>query len=147
MTPSTSHPHPTCFTSFSSRSEAAIRLLGKEWIDRHRRIMQQHASSYQRAAWAKVLGYLSAQGLGGDLGSLGKTAIKDRWQDHTLSSFSIYHSLVLSIFVACNPLSNEIFIDMVCDGDDIFHSFDNRNILSLHSGENLSPLSMITSDH
>ena len=36
------------------RSEAKD-LLGDDWIQRHRRIVEQHAKQYKRIAWAKVL--------------------------------------------------------------------------------------------
>ena len=36
------------------RSEAKD-LLGDDWVQRHRRIVQQHANQYKRIAWAKVL--------------------------------------------------------------------------------------------
>lgn len=35
------------------RSEAKD-LLGDDWVQRHRRIVQQHANQYKRVAWAKV---------------------------------------------------------------------------------------------
>lgn len=35
------------------RSEAKD-LLGDDWVQRHRRIVQQHANQYKRIAWAKV---------------------------------------------------------------------------------------------
>lgn len=46
------------FHSFSSycfffRSEAKD-LLGDDWVQRHRRIVQQHANQYKRLAWGKV---------------------------------------------------------------------------------------------
>uniref|UniRef100_A0A0E0KX23 Exocyst subunit Exo70 family protein n=1 Tax=Oryza punctata TaxID=4537 RepID=A0A0E0KX23_ORYPU len=44
-------------------------LLGADWIERQRRIVQQHASQYRRVAWLKVLEYLSTQGLTSSLGS------------------------------------------------------------------------------
>lgn len=37
-----------------SRSEAKD-LLGDDWVQRHRRIVQQHANQYKRIAWAKVI--------------------------------------------------------------------------------------------
>jgi Exo70 exocyst complex subunit len=36
-----------------SRSEAKD-LLGDDWIQRHRRIVQQNANQYRRVAWTKV---------------------------------------------------------------------------------------------
>jgi exocyst complex protein 7 len=35
------------------RSEVK-EMLGDDWLQRHRRIVQQHATSYQRIAWKKV---------------------------------------------------------------------------------------------
>lgn len=42
-----------CLTKVLCRSEAKD-LLGDDWVQRHRRIVQQHANAYQRAAWGKV---------------------------------------------------------------------------------------------
>ncbi|KAG6555779.1 hypothetical protein Mapa_003020 [Marchantia paleacea] len=39
----------------SVRRSEAKELLGDDWVQRHRRIVQQHAQGYQRAAWAKVV--------------------------------------------------------------------------------------------
>lgn len=41
-------PHMEVF-----RSEAKD-LLGDDWVQRHRRIVQLHANQYKRIAWAKV---------------------------------------------------------------------------------------------
>ena len=32
-------------------------LLGDDWVQRHRKIVQQHANQYKRNAWAKVTFY------------------------------------------------------------------------------------------
>lgn len=42
-----------CLLSLLCRSEAKD-LLGDDWVQRHRRIVQQHANQYKRVAWAKV---------------------------------------------------------------------------------------------
>lgn len=42
-----------CLTFLLCRSEAKD-LLGDDWVQRHRRIVQQHANQYKRVAWAKV---------------------------------------------------------------------------------------------
>ncbi|EEF45760.1 protein binding protein, putative [Ricinus communis] len=47
----------------SVRRSEAKDLLGDDWVQRHRRIVQQHANQYKRNAWAKILQCLSAQGL------------------------------------------------------------------------------------
>jgi hypothetical protein len=61
-------------------------LFGDDWVQRQRRIVQQHANTYQRAAWGKALGYLSGSaassgGLGSssDGSSISKSAIKERY--------------------------------------------------------------------
>jgi exocyst complex protein 7 len=41
---------------FVFRSEAKD-LLGDDWVQRHRRIVQQHANQYKRNAWQKVAVY------------------------------------------------------------------------------------------
>lgn len=55
-----------CFSSqellflngFVLRSEAKD-LLGDDWVQRHRRVVQQHANQYKRNAWAKVQFYFT----------------------------------------------------------------------------------------
>lgn len=47
----------------SVRRSEAKDLLGDDWVQRHRRVVQQHANQYKRNAWAKVLLVLSIQGL------------------------------------------------------------------------------------
>nr|GMD58966.1 exocyst complex component EXO70A1-like [Ipomoea batatas] len=57
----------------SVRRSEAKDLLGDDWVQRHRRIVQQHANQYKRIAWAKILQCLSIQGLtsSGGSGSVG----------------------------------------------------------------------------
>ncbi|XP_020224722.1 exocyst complex component EXO70A1 [Cajanus cajan] len=47
----------------SVRRSEAKDLLGDDWIQRHRKVVQQHANQYKRIAWAKILQSLSIQGL------------------------------------------------------------------------------------
>lgn len=42
------------FKIYIYRSEAKD-LLGDDWVQIHRRIVQQHANQYKRVSWAKVL--------------------------------------------------------------------------------------------
>ncbi|XP_047067844.1 exocyst complex component EXO70A1-like isoform X1 [Lolium rigidum] len=44
-------------------------LFDDDWVQRRRRIVQQHATQYKRVAWAKVLDCLSSQGLTSSVGS------------------------------------------------------------------------------
>ncbi|XP_020272304.1 exocyst complex component EXO70A1-like isoform X2 [Asparagus officinalis] len=76
----------------SVRRSEAKDLLGDDWVQRHRRVVQQNANQYKRVAWAKILQSLSAQGLtssgggsavGGDGSSssgVSRSAIKERFK-------------------------------------------------------------------
>ncbi|XP_077235637.1 exocyst complex component EXO70A1-like [Tasmannia lanceolata] len=48
----------------SVRRSEAKDLLGDDWVQRHRRIVQQHANQYKRVAWGKILLSLSVQSMG-----------------------------------------------------------------------------------
>ncbi|GAY59840.1 hypothetical protein CUMW_197550 [Citrus unshiu] len=73
----------------SVRRSEAKDLLGDDWVQRHRRIVQQHANQYKRTAWAKCL---SVQGLtssggggsvatdGGNSSGVSRALIKDRFK-------------------------------------------------------------------
>ncbi|GAB4836224.1 hypothetical protein Ancab_001139 [Ancistrocladus abbreviatus] len=75
----------------SVRRSEAKDLLGDDWVQRHRRIVQQHANQYKRIAWAKILQCLSVQGLtssgggssavgadGGNSSGVSRALVKDR---------------------------------------------------------------------
>lgn len=75
----------------SVRRSEAKDLLGDDWVQRHRRVVQQHANQYKRIAWAKILQSLSTQGLtssggggsgvavdGGNSSGVSRALIKDR---------------------------------------------------------------------
>ncbi|PSR98083.1 Exocyst complex component EXO70A1 like [Actinidia chinensis var. chinensis] len=74
----------------SVRRSEAKDLLGDDWVQRHRRIVQQHANQYKRIAWAKILQCLSVQGLtssgggsavgvdGGNSSGVSRAVVKDK---------------------------------------------------------------------
>ncbi|CAL9067491.1 exocyst complex component EXO70A1-like [Musa acuminata AAA Group] len=74
-----------------SRSEAKD-LLGDDWVQIHRRIVQQNANQYKRVAWAKILQTLSGQGLsslgsssslgaeGGNSSGVSRASVKERFK-------------------------------------------------------------------
>ncbi|TQD79906.1 hypothetical protein C1H46_034538 [Malus baccata] len=85
----------------SVRRSEAKDLLGDDWVQRHRRIVQQHANQYKRNAWGKILQCLSIQGLtssgGGssvaaDGGSSGvsRAIVKDRFKTFNMQ-FEEFH--------------------------------------------------------
>ncbi|KAL9318061.1 hypothetical protein ACSQ67_014578 [Phaseolus vulgaris] len=85
------------------RSEAKD-LLGDDWVQRHRRIVQQHANQYKRNAWAKILQCLSIQGLtssGGGSGTVGGDSI-------TGSSSGASRAIVKDRFKAFNVMFEEL---------------------------------------
>ncbi|GLT90113.1 hypothetical protein SLE2022_080630 [Rubroshorea leprosula] len=68
----------------SVRRTEAKDLLGDDWVQIHRRIVQQHANQYKRVSWAKILQCLTVQGgapPGGGLDSssgISRANVKDR---------------------------------------------------------------------
>jgi len=76
----------------SVRRSEAKDLLGDDWVQRHRRIVQQNANSYKRNAWSKILQCLSIQGLassgggssmggdGGNSSGASRALIKERFR-------------------------------------------------------------------
>lgn len=69
----------------SVRRSEAKDLLGDDWVQIHRRIVQQHANQYKRVSWAKILQCLTVQGAaptgGTDSGSgISKANVKDRFK-------------------------------------------------------------------
>jgi len=47
---------------FGGRSEHARKLVGDEWIHKHKKIVQQHQAMYQKLAWSKVVQTLGSAG-------------------------------------------------------------------------------------
>ncbi|PKI32100.1 hypothetical protein CRG98_047509, partial [Punica granatum] len=67
----------------SVRRSEAKDLLGDDWVQIHRRIVQQHANQYKRISWAKILQCLTVQGVGADgsgSGGLSRAMVKDRFK-------------------------------------------------------------------
>ncbi|KAI9121947.1 hypothetical protein K1719_006636 [Acacia pycnantha] len=69
----------------SVRRSEAKEMLGDDWVQIHRRIVQQHANQYKRISWAKILQCLTVQGAnnsssgGGESNSgVSRASIKDR---------------------------------------------------------------------
>ncbi|GLT93366.1 hypothetical protein SLE2022_111620 [Rubroshorea leprosula] len=78
----------------SVQRSKARDLLGDDWVQRHRRIVQQHANQYRRNGWRKILQSLSIQALtssrggsasvvGGDIGNssgVSRALVKERFK-------------------------------------------------------------------
>lgn len=85
----------------SVRRSEAKDVLGEDWVQRHRRIVQQHAQNYKRVAWTKVLQTLSVPGLTSSgssaLGNDGtastgvsRTLLKDRFKTFNIQFDELY---------------------------------------------------------
>ncbi|KAG6474215.1 hypothetical protein ZIOFF_068139 [Zingiber officinale] len=87
------------YVKFLFESEAKD-VLGDDWVQRHRRIVQQNANQYKRVAWAKILQTLSVQGVspsgsgsssGNDAANnVSKASIKERFKSFN-SQFEELH--------------------------------------------------------
>ncbi|RWR85247.1 Exocyst complex protein Exo70 [Cinnamomum micranthum f. kanehirae] len=78
----------------SVRRSEAKNLLGDDWVQRHRRIVQQHANQYKRIALGKIIHSLSGQSLtssggsgssvvgsdGGSSSLVSRSIVKDRFK-------------------------------------------------------------------
>ncbi|KAL3698664.1 hypothetical protein R1sor_012740 [Riccia sorocarpa] len=74
----------------SVRRSEAKELLGDDWVQRHRRVVQQYAQGYQRSSWAKALSYLSGSSLAaggsgglansGDASGISRAVVQDRFK-------------------------------------------------------------------
>ncbi|XP_061354648.1 exocyst complex component EXO70A1-like [Gastrolobium bilobum] len=87
----------------SVRRSEAKDLLGDDWVQRHRKIVQQHANQYKRNAWAKILQTLSVQGLGSSGGGGGGTAGGD-----VGSSSGASRAIVKDRFKSFNTMFEEL---------------------------------------
>eukprot|EP00252_Welwitschia_mirabilis_P020450 TRINITY_DN5016_c0_g1_i1.p1 TRINITY_DN5016_c0_g1~~TRINITY_DN5016_c0_g1_i1.p1 ORF type:complete len:645 (-),score=126.10 TRINITY_DN5016_c0_g1_i1:279-2213(-) len=70
----------------SVRRSEAKDLLGDDWVQRHRRIVQQHANQYRRISWGRILQCLTVQGVsssgsgGVDSSSVSRAVLKERFK-------------------------------------------------------------------
>ncbi|XP_059298182.1 exocyst complex component EXO70A1-like [Lycium ferocissimum] len=76
----------------SVRRSEAKDVLGDDWVQIHRRVVQQHANQYKRISWSKILQTLSVQGASpagnasftGEVVSsntgISRSAVKDRFK-------------------------------------------------------------------
>ncbi|XP_077227308.1 exocyst subunit exo70 family protein F1 [Tasmannia lanceolata] len=69
-------------------------LLGDHWVRKRRGQIRQHATSYLRASWTKVLSCLKDEGLGGGGSSsnVSKVALKERFKNFNLAFEEIYRN-------------------------------------------------------
>ncbi|CAA0822534.1 exocyst subunit exo70 family protein A2 [Striga hermonthica] len=72
----------------SVRRSEAKDLLGDDWVQIHRRVVQQHANQYKRIAWSKILQCLTIQGAqpgdGGSSAGVSRAMVKDRFKNFNM---------------------------------------------------------------
>ncbi|CAN0847467.1 Exocyst complex component EXO70A1 [Linum grandiflorum] len=73
----------------SVRKSQAKDLLGDDWVQIHRRVVQQHANQYKRISWAKILQCLTVQGAGESSG-LSRSMVKERFKTFNFQFEELY---------------------------------------------------------
>ncbi|XP_047332714.1 exocyst complex component EXO70A1 [Impatiens glandulifera] len=63
----------------SVRRSEAKDMLGDDWVQIHRRIVQQHANQYKRISWSKILQCMTVQGNDSG-GAISRAGVKDRYK-------------------------------------------------------------------
>ncbi|KAK4362574.1 hypothetical protein RND71_017815 [Anisodus tanguticus] len=66
------------------------KLLGDQWVRKRRGQIRQHATSYLRASWSKVLSCLKDEGLSGSSSNASKVALKERFKNFNACFEEIY---------------------------------------------------------
>ncbi|XP_052176428.1 exocyst complex component EXO70B1-like [Diospyros lotus] len=66
------------------------KLLGDQWVRKRRGQIRQHATSYLRASWSKVLSCLKDEGIGGSASNASKVALKERFKNFNTGFEEIY---------------------------------------------------------
>ncbi|KAJ3681536.1 hypothetical protein LUZ60_016025 [Juncus effusus] len=69
------------------KTDEVKEILGDDWIQRKRRIVQQNANLYRRACWGKVTESLSSQGLLSSSGGGGSNSPKGSLSSNALKHF------------------------------------------------------------
>ncbi|WOK97332.1 exocyst complex component EXO70A1-like [Canna indica] len=129
-----------------SRSEAKD-LLGDDWIQKHRRIVQQNANQYKRVAWAKILHTLSVQGLtslgsssalgaeGGSSSGISRSLIKERFKSFNLQ-FEELHQRQSQWLVPDSELREYLRLSVAEVLLPAYRSFSKRFGLLVENGSN-----------
>ncbi|KAI3523150.1 hypothetical protein L1887_01207 [Cichorium endivia] len=67
----------------SVRRSEAKEMLGDDWVQIHRRVVQQHANQYKRISWSKILQCLTVQVAGNDgtsTAGVSRANVKERFK-------------------------------------------------------------------
>ncbi|KAL6996972.1 hypothetical protein U1Q18_007095 [Sarracenia purpurea var. burkii] len=66
------------------------KLLGDQWVRKHRGRIRQYDTKYLRASWSKALSCLKDEGIGGSTSNASKAALKERFKNFNASFEEIY---------------------------------------------------------
>lgn len=66
------------------------KLLGDQWVRKRKGQIRQHATSYLRASWSKLLSCLKDEGLSGSSSNASKIALKERFKNFNACFEEIY---------------------------------------------------------
>ncbi|KAL8170489.1 hypothetical protein V2J09_022293 [Rumex salicifolius] len=92
----------------SVRRSEARSLLSDDWVQRQRRVVQQHANQYKRIAWAKILQCVSAQGLMNSSTGGGGSHAGSVSMDGPGNSSGVSRSLIKERFKGFNLMFEEL---------------------------------------
>jgi exocyst complex protein 7 len=79
-------------------------LIGDDWVRKHTSLMRKYATSYQRAAWSKVMGLLRDEGIhsaGGGPNEVSRVVLKDRFKNFNLAFDEVHKTQ--STWVVVDP--------------------------------------------
>ncbi|XAR50326.1 hypothetical protein NMG60_11004617 [Bertholletia excelsa] len=66
------------------------KLLGDNWVRKHRGKIRQYATSYLRTSWSKTLSCLKDEGIGGSSSNASKMALKERFKNFNANFEEVY---------------------------------------------------------
>lgn len=93
------------------RSSEVRALVGDDWLRKHTSMVRQMATSYQRAAWSKVLLFLKDEGIQSAGGVVSRVILKERFKNFN-AAFDEVHK-VESQWVVLDPqLRDELRISI-----------------------------------
>ncbi|CAM6082208.1 unnamed protein product [Calypogeia fissa] len=112
-------------------------LLGDDWVKKHTSMVRQHATSYQRAAWGRVLQCLRDEGIhvtGSAASNVSRVVLKDRFKSFN-AAFEEVHKVQSSWIVPDLQLRDELKISIADKLLPAYRSFLGRYRSYLETGK------------
>ncbi|CAK9273528.1 unnamed protein product [Sphagnum jensenii] len=92
------------YTVQKVKSSEVRALIGDDWVRKHTSLVRQYATSYQRAAWSKVLGFLRDEGIHSSVSlstGVSRVVLKDRFKNFNLAFDEVHKAQ--STWVVVDP--------------------------------------------